>query len=138
MDEKINNDVEVGKEQLIKEMLILPNSIKSLRKEVISTEEKYSELIYERKEIELEVQQQVAEETVKKDNDKEKLAFTNAMQKEYEVKKRLKVNDKYQKLKISEKETKKANTMTKNDIEFCFNRLKSLRMIAPFFYDAKE
>lgn len=132
--EALPQGLETNKDDMQKELLLLPKLIYQMRKTLIGQEKKVSEKISERKKIDYEIAKAVTNETTKEEEGKEKLVYRNAMSRDAEVKRRLNDNEKYQKLKEEEQKAKELVDETRYDIEYCFNRLKSLQKIAPFYY----
>lgn len=130
--------LELDRDMMKKELLQLPILIRQMRTTLIEQERKISDKISDRKAIDYSVAKEVTEEKTKGEDEKEKIVYRNAMSRDAEVKRRLADNEKYRKLKTEELEIKGLIDETRYDIEYCFNRLKSLQKIAPFYYGEEQ
>jgi len=129
----LNKKTEVTKDELQVEMLQLPNVIHQMRMTLIVQERELSGTIAMKQEIDIKTQQIVSTATTK-DTGCTTFIFKNKMMRDAEVKTRLQTDKDFLALKQKETKVKEQINQTHYDIEFCFNRLKSLRKIAPYYY----
>lgn len=129
----LQQDYDINITKMQKQLLLIPNIILNLRNTLLEQEEKLTELIKNKKEIETKLLEIVNEETTTNTKGQETQKYKTLLARELEVEKRANNQKEYIQVTKEVKIQQKLVQQTKNDIEFCINRLKSLRNISPYF-----
>jgi hypothetical protein len=115
--------LEVTQEQMKKELLSIPDIVLKLRGTLYTQEERHLIIINELKYHEIKLFQKIhMDET-----------FKNEKSRELELKRQLATDNTFIELKKKETTAHKNLEDTKNDIEFCIHRLRSLWIISRFY-----
>lgn len=130
---EMQQDYDMNINKLQKQMLLLPNIIRNLRTTLLEQEEKLTTLIETKKKNETEMLEIVNQEVITNTKGQEIQKYKTILVRELEVEKRLKTKTEHKKVLQTIKEQQRLVAETKNDIEFCINRLKSLHYMSPYF-----
>lgn len=133
LDMEISHKVDVGKDEVMKELLQLPEILYNLRDTVIKQEQRLSECTAVRKAVETRVSNDVHSE----EGENGKKRFANVQAREVETRKRLDADSDYGVARQNENKARSEMNVTKRDIEYVINRFKAMRTLAPFFQDGK-